>query len=231
MSLRFKSVMLSTAALSAIALGATPVSAASSCEGLVNLSLPGAVITAAQSVTGGTFNTPPGCTTGSPGCTTDTGLPAFCRVAGTATPTSDSIINFEVWIPTDDSFNGKYEQLGCGGFCGSINYSSGPNYIGPRASASLVSAIKRGYAGAATDGGSQAAGQPTFALGHPEKIVDFGYRALKETTDKSKAIIKALTGKKPRHSYFNGCSDGGFTEGFDASDVKEAQTLLDTRDA
>ena len=205
----FKSVALTPVSLFAILLSTTPVSATSSCEGLVSLSLPHAHVTAAQSVTGGTFNTPPGCTTGSPGCTTDTGLPAFCRVAGTATPTSDSIINFEVWIPTDDSFNGKYEQLGCGGFCGSINYSSGPNYIGPRASASLVSAIKRGYAGAATDGGSQAAGQPTFALGHPEKIVDFGYRALKETTDKSKAIIKAFTGKGPRHSYFNGCSGGG----------------------
>ncbi len=52
-------------------------------------------------------------------------------------------------------------------------------------------------------------GQATFALGHPEKIVDFGYRALKETTDNSKAIIKVFTGKGPRRSYFNGCSDGG----------------------
>ena len=197
----FKPVALSTVSLAATVLGTAPVSATRSCEGLVNLSLPGAVVTAAQSVTGGTFNTPPGCTTGSPGCTTNTGLPAFCRVAGTATPTSDSIINFEVWIRTDDSFNGKYEQVGCGGFCGSINYT------GP--AASLTSAIRRGYAAAATDDGSQAGGQPTFALGHPEKIVDFGYRALKETTDNSKAIIKAFTGKGPRHSYFNGCSDGG----------------------
>jgi feruloyl esterase len=204
-----KSVSLSTVSLGAIVLGATPVSAATSCEGLVNLSLPHAVVTAAQSVTGGAFNTPPGCTAGTPGCTTDTALPPFCRVAGTATPTSDSIINFEVWIPTDYSFNGKYEQVGCDGFCGSINYSSGGNYTGPRANANLVSAIKRGYAAAATDDGSQAGGQPTFALGHPEKIVDFGYRALKVTTDDSKAIIKAFTGKAPRHSYFNGCSDGG----------------------
>ena len=101
MSRRFKPVALSTVSLAAIALGTTPASATSSCEGLVSLSLPRAHVTAAQSVTGGTFNTPPGCTTGSPGCTTNTALPAFCRVAGTATPTSDSIINFEVWIPTD----------------------------------------------------------------------------------------------------------------------------------
>jgi hypothetical protein len=147
-----KAVMLSTVSLVAIVLDSTPVSATSSCEGLVNLSLPGAVVTAAQSVAGGTFNTPPGCTTGSLGCTTDTGLPAFCRV-GTATPRSDSVINFEVWIPTDASFNEKYEQVGCGGFCGSITYS-GPSFSGPNSSASLVSAIKRGYAGAATDDGS-----------------------------------------------------------------------------
>jgi feruloyl esterase len=204
MSRRFKSVALSTVSLASIVLGTAPVSATSTCEGLVNLSLPDAVVTTAQSVTGGTFNTPPGCTTGIPGCITKTGLPAFCRVAGTATPTSDSIINFEVWIPTDGSFNGKYEQLGCGGFCGSIGGNPpGSSYD------NLTSAIRRGYAGAVTDDGSQAGGQPTFALGHPEKIVDWGYRALKETTDNSKSIIKAFTGKGPSHSYFNGCSNGG----------------------
>jgi Tannase and feruloyl esterase len=108
-----------------------------------------------------------------------------------------SIINFEVWIPTDSSFNGKYEQLGCGGFCGSIGYGG------------LANAITRGYAAAATDDGSQTGGQPTFAVGHLEKVIDFGYRALKETTDKSKTIIATLTGQGPQRSYFNGCSDGG----------------------
>ena len=181
----------------AVLLSAAAARAATTCEGLINLSLPHGQVTAAQTITGGTLNTPPGCTTGSTGCTTNTGLPQFCRVAGTATPTNDSIINFEVWIPTDSSFNGKYEQLGCGGFCGSISYSG------------LANAIRRGYAAAATDDGSQAGGLGTFALGHPEKIVDFGYRALKETTDKSKAIIAALTRKGPQRSYFNGCSDGG----------------------
>jgi len=191
------SIWVMTVSLGAVFLCARGVSAATTCEGLINLSLPHAQVTAAQTITGGTINTPPGCTTGSTGCTTNTGLPQFCRVAGTATPTNDSIIKFEVWIPTDSSFNGKYEQLGCGGFCGSIGYSS------------LANAIRRGYAAAATDDGSQAGGQATFALGHPEKIIDFGYRALKETTDKSKAIVTALTGQAPQRSYFNGCSDGG----------------------
>ena len=119
MKTRRKPVVLLTVSLVAMLLGTTAVRAATTCEGLINLPLPHGQVTAAQTVIGGTFNTPPGCTTGSTGCTTNTGLPQFCRVAGTATPTNDSIINFEVWIPTDDSFNGKYEQLGCGGFCGS----------------------------------------------------------------------------------------------------------------
>jgi Tannase and feruloyl esterase len=192
-----KTILVMTVSLCAVFVCAREASAATTCEGLINLSLPQGQVTAAHTVTGGTFNTPPGCTTGSTGCTTNTGLPQFCRVAGTATPTNDSIINFEVWIPTEASFNGKYEQLGCGGFCGSIGYSA------------LANAIRRGYAAAATDDGSQAGGLATFALGHPEKIIDFGYRALKETTDKSKAIITALAGQHPQRSYFNGCSDGG----------------------
>jgi feruloyl esterase len=197
MSRRLKPMVFSSVSFAAVLLGATAAPAATTCEGLASLSLPHGQITAAQTITGGTFNTPPGCTTGATGCTTNISLPQFCRVAGTATPTNDSIINFEVWIPTDSSFNGKYEQLGCGGFCGSISYSG------------LANAIRRGYAAAATDDGSQAGGQATFALGHPEKIIDFGYRALKETTDKSKSIIGALTGEGPQRSYFNGCSDGG----------------------
>jgi len=73
----------------------------------------------------------------------------------------------------------------------------------------LANGIRRGYASAATDDGSQAGGLPTFALGHPEKIVDYAHRALKETTDKANAIIAAFVGQAPQRSYFNGCSKGG----------------------
>src|SRR5207248_2903206 len=48
-----------------------------------------------------------------------------------------------------------------------------------------------------------------WALGHPEKIVDFGYRAIHETTDKAKAIVRAFYSKTPEHSYFSSCSNGG----------------------
>lgn len=177
--------------LSSLALGAMSVggpAAAQTCENLAGVVLPHATVTAAESVTGGSF-TPPG------SATPLTGLPPFCRVAVESTPTGDSLIKLEVWIPLGAGWNGRYQQLGCGGFCGSIGYGS------------LAHALRRGYATAATDDGSTSSG--SFALGHPEKIVDFGYRALKETTDSAKTLIAAFAGQGPNYSYFNGCSDGG----------------------
>src|SRR5579863_8173736 len=155
MSYGLKSLVVSSACLSAFFLASAQSFAGTSCTGLASLTLPHATVTTAQAVTGGSF-TPPG----SP--TPLTGLPPFCRVAVTSTPTSDSIINLEVWIPLT-GWNGKYEQLGCGGFCGSIGYSG------------LAEAVRRGYASAATDDGDNTGGLPTFALGHPQKIIDFGY--------------------------------------------------------
>ena len=45
---------------------------------------------------------------------------SFCRVRGVITPTVDSDINFEVWLPPAGSWNGKYEGIGNGGFAGAI---------------------------------------------------------------------------------------------------------------
>jgi hypothetical protein len=168
------------------------IAGAATCESLSGLNLPHATITGAQSISDGNL---PSASSPVP----LKGLPPFCRVTVTSKPTSDSLINIEVWIPLEGAWNGKYEQVGCGGFCGTLQYQ----YM------SMARAIGRGYASAATDDGSQTGGNATFALGHPEKITDFGYRALKETTDSAKTIIAALAGKGPQRSYFNGCSDGG----------------------
>ncbi len=122
--------------------------------------------------------------------------PAYCRVSGAAHPTADSDIRFEVWIP--DHWNGRYLQLGNGGFAGVIPERG------------LLMGVAQGFAVAGTDDGHQSSinTDASWALGHPEKQIDFGYRALKETTDAAKAIITAYAGA-PRYSYFQGCSDGG----------------------
>ncbi|MGO8793237.1 MAG: tannase/feruloyl esterase family alpha/beta hydrolase [Candidatus Sulfotelmatobacter sp.] len=112
-------------------------------------------------------------------------------------PTSDSTIKVEVWMPAE-SWNGRFEQVGNGGLAGSINLFS------------LANNVKQGYATAGTDDGHEGQGtDASWAIGHPEKVKDFAYRAVHETSEKSKRIIAAYYKKKPDYSYFNGCSEGG----------------------
>jgi feruloyl esterase len=74
----------------------------------------------------------------------------------------------------------------------------------------LAGNLRRGYATAGTDTGHQAeAEDASWAYQHPEKIADFGYRALHLTTDRAKTITKAYYGSSPSKSYFDSCSDGG----------------------
>jgi hypothetical protein len=172
--------------LAGIACAAMPAGARS-CEDLVQLSVAGTTITGAESVPAGTF-TPPG-------EKPIENLPAFCRVAGSVKPTSDSNIQFEVWMPIA-GWNGKFQGAGNGGFAGYIDYET------------MAAAVRHGYAAASTDTGHHGT-DASWALGHPEKIVDFGYRGIHETAGKAKAIIRAFYGEGPRHSYFSYCSNGG----------------------
>jgi hypothetical protein len=162
---------------------------AATCDSLATLTLPGTTITTAQAVPAGSFS-PPG---GQP----IKDLPAFCRVAGVLKPTSDSDIQFEVWLPSS-GWNGKFQGIGNGGFAGAINFSG------------LGVAVSHGYATASTDTGHHGGvTDGTWALGHRERIIDFGYRAIHETTEKAKSIIRAFYGEQPKHSYFSSCSNGG----------------------
>ncbi|QYE36539.1 tannase/feruloyl esterase family alpha/beta hydrolase [Polymorphobacter sp. PAMC 29334] len=123
---------------------------------------------------------------------------ALCRVEGAAHPTSDSDIRFEVLIPEGAGWNGRFLQVGNGGFAGQIPYGT------------MLLGLAKGYAVAGTDDGHQTTVNPdaSWALGHPEKVVDFGSRAVKTTTDAAKAILAAY-GAVPKKAYFFGCSDGG----------------------
>ena len=181
------------------AVAVTPGSAsAASCESLRTLGLPHTAIATATLVPAGPFQAP-----GTP-APAPVMLPEHCRVAATLTPSSDSRIEMEVWMPADN-WNGKFEAVGNGGWAGVITYV-GPQAI-PR---NMAFALAEGYATASTDTGHVNDGtQGRFAVGHPEKLTDFAYRAVHEMTLASKAIIAAFYGTGPRLSYWNGCSTGG----------------------
>lgn len=174
------------------------------CESLFNLQLPHTTITVAKSETGESYRPPTWNVKGPPRPATND-LPSFCRVAAEITPTPDSNIKIEVWMPVA-GWNGKFEGVGNGGWSGQIWYP----YMGL--------ALRKGYATASTDTGHQGTGEDAnFAMGHPEKVVDFGYRAVHEMTIKAKAILVAYYGKPPNFSYWDGCSSGG------KQGLKEAQ--------
>jgi feruloyl esterase len=168
-----------------------PVSAQTPCEQLKLVSLPEAIVTLAESSAAGPFR-PPGASAQSQSLA----LPAYCRVALTLKPSADSDIKAEVWLPAAADWNGKLLLAGGGGYVGSISYRD------------MVAALREGYATASTDTGHEG-GSGSFALGHPEKVVDFAYRAVHETTVKSKALVTAYYGRGARFSYWQGCSTGG----------------------
>jgi len=164
------------------------------CEGLTSLQLPHGAITEARVVPAS--NEP---RSGPRGIDQGTlRLPAYCKVLGSSHPTSDSDIRFEVAIPVGDAWNGRFEQVGNGAFAGRIPEGD------------MFEPLAAGYATAGTDDGHEAGpADASWAIGHPEKVIDFGYRAVKETHDAAIAIVRAYTGRAPRFSYFSGCSDGG----------------------
>src|SRR5947207_4421848 len=155
-----------------------PVAAfGATCESLKSLSLENTTITLAETVAAGQFSLP---ATGRGAAQQNAAfkqLPAFCRVAATLKPSSDSDIKIEVWLPMS-GWNTKYQAVGNGGWAGVISYSA------------LAEALGRGYATSSTDPG-HVGGSGSFALGHQEKLVDYGYRSEHAIPDKSKKLRNA----------------------------------------
>jgi feruloyl esterase len=184
---------------------ANPLAAApgTACPNLAALTIPDVMVNGASLVAAGPF-TPPGSVVA-------LALPAFCRVEATARPTSDSQIKFEIWIPPAEAWNGKFQGVGNGGYQGSISY------------AAMAAALRRGYATASTDTG-HSGDDVKFGQGHPEKVIDFGWRAIHIMTDTAKLIVRNAQGRFADKSYFVGCSSGGHQA------MSEAQRFPDDYD-
>jgi len=172
---------------------------AAPCEEIARLSLPQTTVTMAVPVTSGAFHPPAGFSQSlQPGDVQYHDIPAFCRVAATMRPSSDSEIKIEVWLPAPSAWNGKFMAVGNGGQAGEIYYHK----MGlPLSLGYAVASTDTGHEGKVTDG--------SYALGHPEKVIDFGYRAVHEMVEKSRAVINSYYARAATLSYWNGCSTGG----------------------
>jgi len=177
---------------------------AAMCENVTNLQLADTTITGAQVVAAGQFK-PSGGTPSPAEAAVYRKLPAFCRVQGVIRPTSDSEIGFEVWMPIS-GWNQRYLAVGNGGFSGAINYTARADTNAPGLAEVLVGC----YATSSTNTGHRSATTDAdWSLGHPEKVIDYGYRAVHATAINAKAIIDSYYGSDPKKSYFSSCSNGG----------------------
>jgi feruloyl esterase len=176
-------VGLSVLLLLAATFGPTRGIAATSCEELAKLKLPNTTITLAQTVAAGAFTPPAGARGGQ-----FNDLSAFCRVQATLKPSSDSDIKMELWMPEASRWNGKLRGTGNGGLGGGATVNAGP----------LANGVRLGYATAGNNTGHE--GDSSYAMTHPEKIKDFGYRSAHEMTVAAKAFIKAYYDKPLQYS-------------------------------
>jgi feruloyl esterase len=165
------------------------------CAALLGQHLADTRILKAEQYAAGEFPTPPG----APESVKQGAkyLPALCRVVAEITPTPDSSIRMEVWMPVEH-WNGRFHGQGNGGFAGEIPYQV------------MGLSVIDGYASAGTDTGHSANFiDASWANGHPEKVADFGYRGIHLMTLRSKELVAAYYGTAAKHSYFAACSDGG----------------------
>ena len=174
----------------ALALGLVATSGtvygAVSCAGLTSVVPEGSTITSA------TLVSPPATIGGA-----NVAVP-LCRVQGTARPSSDSEIKFEVWLPpTAAAWTGRMKVNGTGGYAGATPY--------PR----LAQDIGDGFVTAGSNMGHDGGESAAWTLGHPEKVKDWGLRAHYSVATAAKTLSQAFYDKPVSHSYFEGCSNGG----------------------
>jgi feruloyl esterase len=178
--------------LTAFALISIPAAAQQTCESLKKIEIPHVTITSATA--GGSGTTLPATTgfMGGPGTTINA---PYCKVVAVSAPSSDSQIGIEVWLPDAKSWNGNFLAAGNPGFMGGIG-------------GGLAGMMQRGFVAAGTDTGHTDQ-EYKWAIGHPEKWADWGYRAVHEMAIVTKELANKYYGKPIKHSYWNSCHNGG----------------------
>jgi pimeloyl-ACP methyl ester carboxylesterase len=189
-------IAASVIAISCVAIaqapGSTPQPADNSagserCSALLGRKLGGAIVDKADSLSAGASTSVFG----------QKAATNICRISAHISPAPDSEVKIRVWLP--GNWNGKLFGFGGGGFNGSLSIDG----------IALTRTVNKGYAAVSTDAGHDASEGAKWALGHPEKVADFGHRANHVGAVAAKAITAEFYRTPPKRAYFHGCSNGG----------------------
>ncbi len=125
------------------------------------------------------------------------GQPAHCFVQGVI----DTEINFELLMPLQRAWNGRFVMGGGIGFGGEVQnqaFNFAPQLL------------HQGFATAGTDTGHKGSGtSAAWAYNRIDRELNFGHRAIHLTTQAAKTIIRIFYGQDIAYAYFLGCSRGG----------------------
>ncbi|GAB3413014.1 alpha/beta hydrolase family protein [Flindersiella endophytica] len=126
--------------------------------------------------------------------------PAHCDVRGVIEPA----VGFQLRLPTE-TYQGRYLQYGCGGFCGMF-------FPAPFADCGIPNGGD--VAVAVTDDGHTSDNpfppvDASWAADNQAARNDWQFRAPHVLSKAAKRIIATYYGAQPRTSYFSGCSNGG----------------------
>lgn len=122
----------------------------------------------------------------------EAGAPAYCQVGGYVAPS----VGFLLRLPAEH-WNGKFIEIGCGGWCGTTAHI-----------VQCDDPLRRGYACIVSDGGHRG-GDVKWAFNNPQAKLELAYHAPHVTALAGKAIVERYYELAPQKSYFTGCSGGG----------------------
>jgi feruloyl esterase len=111
--------------------------------------------------------------------------------------------HFDLQLPVN-SWQGRYLQNGCGGYCGSVNNQTFPSCDAQLGGDFAMATDDEGHVTAAGLGGSG-----LFAFNDQKLRNEYGYESEQALYEVARQIIKDYYGQLPNRSYYNGCSDGG----------------------
>lgn len=126
--------------------------------------------------------------------------PQYCDIKGMIAPQT----HFEMKLP-DKTWQGRYLQNGCGGYCGAVSAQNFPQPCDTELGGDFAMATDD--EGHTSDSGIGGAG--LFAFNSQKLREEYGYESEHSLDVVAKAIIKDFYGVGPNYSYFDGCSDGG----------------------
>ena len=160
------------------------------CAALARLELPAASVLSAAPHLESSWTLPSGRKVATPR--------PFCRVVVSARPSADSDIRIEIWLPAEPHWNRRIWGVGNSTWAGYIPYRA------------LATQVTGGYAAVGTDTGHQAKSwESAWAIGHPEKVIDYGHRGMHEAAVAAKRVAAAYYQRTAEHAYYGGCSTGG----------------------